>query len=97
MKKKADITLNQGKLQISGVLNFSNVMSVYQASLPLISTCHELFFDFSQLKSSDSSTIALMLEWSKLAKKQHKNISFSAISTELQSIMRVAGLNQLFV
>jgi len=44
-------------------------MSVYEKSLAQLHKEKSWHFDFSGLKSCDSSGIALMIEWIKLAKK----------------------------
>ncbi|EKD70490.1 MAG: hypothetical protein ACD_46C00522G0005 [uncultured bacterium] len=95
MSKKADITFAQGKFILMGELDMSNVMSVYQKSMGYLSQCEEMSFDFSQLKSSDSSGLALMIEWLKLAKLKQKKITFTNLSAELLSIARAARLDKI--
>lgn len=95
--KIADITLRDKTFFISGDLNFTNVMSVYEKSLPLISQSPELIFDFTQLKSSDSSGLALFAEWVKLSKFQNKSIQFMHLSAELLSVAKAAGIESMFV
>lgn len=97
MNNDADITFKNNALTVQGVLNFANVMSLYQKSLPLIASCKDINVDFSQVKASDSSGVALMMEWMCLGKAQHKKIIFSGVSKELQSIINAAGLSHLFV
>lgn len=93
----ADISYQQNQFYVSGELNFSNVMSVYAKSMSQLSACPQLHFDFSQVKASDSSGLALILEWLMFAKKNKKPIHFSAISNDLLSIAKVAGLEQLIL
>jgi len=95
MKKNADITFRDNTFFIVGDLDFSNVMSVYEKSLLSLDQVPELEFDFSQLASSDSSGLALLIEWVKFAKKHHKPIRFTSLSDDIKSIGRAAGLDQL--
>lgn len=95
MQKVADITFQNTEFMLSGELDFANVMSVYQKSLRNLSDCANLTFDFSELKSSDSSGLALIIEWVKLAKQQRKPIHFKNLSKDLLSIASAAGLSNL--
>lgn len=95
MQKLADITLQNNQFVITGDLNFSNVMSVYERSLNQIAQCKDLDFNFSQLKSSDSSGLALIVEWVNLAKKYKKAVRFT-LSNDLMTIAKAAGVDKLF-
>jgi phospholipid transport system transporter-binding protein len=96
MKKTADITLQDNRLLISGDLHFSNVMSVYKKSLQQSQQCPELVFDFSQLKSSDSAGLALIIEWIKLSREVNKPIRFTHLSDHIMSLAKAAGLADMF-
>lgn len=93
MHKHADITLQQGKFLVVGDLNFANVMSVYQKSLSLLDNAQEWIFDFSQLHASDSSGLALIVEWIKHAKSANKKIQVLHLSHDLMSIAKAAGMD----
>lgn len=93
MQKNADITILNNRFIISGDLNFSNVMSVYTKSLQQFGQWPEVVFDFSQLKSSDSAGLALIIEWIKLSKRLHKTIRFKNLSAEIMSIAKAAGID----
>ena len=80
-----------------GELDFSNVMAVYRKSLLQLANCPEFNFDFSQLKSSDSSGLALVIEWIKLAKQKNKRVRIRHLSQDLLSIARVAGLDKIIL
>lgn len=95
MNKKADITFQNNTFALTGDLDFGNVMSVYRASLPALIKSKDCIFDFSQVKSSDSSGLALIIEWIKFAKVNNKTIRFSHLSHELMSIAKAANLDQL--
>lgn len=92
----ADITFKDNQFFISGDLDFSNVMSLYNKSLLTAPRCSDLQFDFSQLASSDSSGLALIIEWIKLAKKLNKPIHFSHLSEDIMSIAKAAGIDGMF-
>lgn len=95
MTRIASIKTNQTHLCVEGDLTLANVMSVYEASLPLIqkSQCYE--FDFSAVSSSDSSGVALMIEWMRLANAAGKHASFHHVPEKLMSIAKAASLDSL--
>ncbi len=95
MQKKADIIFHDNQFHLSGTLDFSNVQLLYGKSLPQLRACSELNFNFSQLLSSNSSGLALIIEWIKFAKQQQKPIRFLHLSKELISIAKAAGIEAL--
>lgn len=97
MAKQADITFTDSVFSLEGELDFSNVMSIYSKSIPQMTLNHELIFDFSKVKSSNSAGIALMIEWLKLSKQTNKSIHFKCISSDLMSLVKVANLEEMIV
>lgn len=95
MEKKADVYLNNGTLHVSGDLDFYNLMTVYRKSLSLLSELKDCRCDFSELRSSDSTGVVLMIEWIKWAREHSKPIQFCGVPEKLQSIIKVAGLETL--
>jgi ABC-type transporter Mla MlaB component len=95
MQKTVAICFQQNEVFISGDINFSNAGKLYSESLPLLEQATDWHFNFSQLKSSNSVLLALIIEWIKLAKHSKKKIQFSALSADIHSIAKTAGLEQL--
>ena len=93
IQKQADITFQDHAFFVKGDLTFTNVMALYEKSLLDLMHCPQLRFDFSQLHSSDSAGLALVIEWMKLAEQSHKKIQFDNVSDDLMSIAKAAGLN----
>lgn len=89
--KQADITIENNTLQVSGELDYFNVMSVYNKSLSLLPTDQAPIIDFSRLVDANSAGVALMIAW----KKQWQNVEFRHVSPELKSIANVSGLDKL--
>ena len=94
MSKYADLQLEQQNCILSGDLHFSNVMMLLKKSIPLIDQCHALTFDFSKVTSSDSSGLALIVEWIKLSKRQNKPVYFKNLSKDLLAIATAANMTQ---
>ncbi len=90
--KTVDITYQDNTLKVSGTLSFSNVMSVYEKSLPYLTEQSKWIFDFSAVVSSDSAGLALMFEWIKLANIRQQSFQFLHVSQDLLSLAKAAGL-----
>lgn len=95
MQKLAEIIFNDDVFKIKGDINFANVMSLCQQSLAHFNHRPILSFDFSEVKSSDSSGLALVIEWVKLGKKNNKQIRLMHVPEDLMSIAKAAGLDRL--
>ena len=95
MRKHAALTFNNSIFQVTGDLNFNNVMSLHRQSLSYFDSCPELTFDFSGVTSSDSSGLALVIEWIKLAEQHKKPIYIKNISDGLLSIAKASGLDKI--
>jgi phospholipid transport system transporter-binding protein len=89
------IRLVDGSFHVIGKLSFASVVNLYKESMPLINNHQDLLFDFSQVTSSDSSGLALIIEWIKLAKKQSKPIKFHHISDDLMSLAKASSLDKI--
>lgn len=88
-----NIVNENGRLVISGDLNFLTVPKVWELSLPLISKAQELNFDLEKITFSNSAALALLIEWIKYAKENQKKIQFHHIPPQLTSIINATGVS----
>jgi phospholipid transport system transporter-binding protein len=86
--------INQnGRLIISGDLDFFTVPIIWKQSLPLLSASRELNFDLEKISFSNSAGLALLVEWVKYAKASNKKIYFHHIPSQLNSIIKATGVS----
>lgn len=98
MNKITDATFNRHDhdFVLSGHLNFSNVMSVYEDSLLLLEKYSSKWnINCAQLQASDSATLALIFEWLKLARQKNLAISFSHLPENIMVLAKAAEIDQL--
>lgn len=95
MMKKADIVYQQNKFIVSGSLMVGNVMSVYEKSLASLNSGAAFLFDFSAVKESDSTALALVIEWIKLANTKNQPIKFISLPANLIAIAQAANLEHM--
>lgn len=93
----SDIIVNDDVICIQGSLNFSTVSDLYQKSLPYLSKLNSITVDFTDVKTSNSAGLALMIEWIKYANHQQKKIKFLHVSEELLAIAKVTALDIFLV
>lgn len=97
MQNKADIMLRDNQFYLIGDLDFSNVMSVFQKSLALFENHSALVLNFSELTSSNSAGLALLMEWAQYARKQDKTLEYRHFPSRLQSIAEAAGVDSFLL
>lgn len=95
--KEAAIHFKDNTFYLSGDLAFNNVMQIYASSLPQLERSTKLDFNFSELTSSDSSGLALIIEWIKYAREHNKAISLKHVSEDLLSIAKAANLDNVLM
>jgi len=93
--KQAALCYQHNAFLVSGDLDFKNVMRLHQEMLALMDQSPELAIDFSQVKSSDSSGLALVVEWIRLANQTNKKISLKGISNGLLELAEASGLDAI--
>ena len=93
--KSAEINFKNNIFLIHGDLDFSNINMLYKKSLPYLPSVGRLIFDFSQVKSSNSAGLALMIEWQKYALAHHQKLEFQHLPANLLVIAQAANLLSL--
>ena len=94
-KKIASIYVEHATLHICGYLDFATVMQVWEKSLEYLSTHTSWRMDFSEVQSSNSVVVSLILEWLKKAKRQHKPIQLLHLPKQVLAIAHVSSLDKL--
>lgn len=90
-----DLKVNEGTLILEGCLDFNNVVAVWEKSLKLLLSVPEITIDLEQLSHSDSSGLALLVAWLRMARTQKKKLIFLNIPSSLKALAKVSGLNEL--
>lgn len=96
MNGVATLQAENGRLMLSGDLNFASVVTIWHESLPFLKSNEKIIIDFSRVTTANSAGLALMVEWIKWAAKQGRSsISFVAIPEQILSIAKVSGLEAI--
>ena len=93
--KEVKVTLTDNTLHLAGHLHVSNAMQVLKTSVSLLQSLTEWRIDFSGLTASDSSGVALALQWIKLAREKNTPLYLQHFPADLTSIAKAARLDEL--
>lgn len=80
---------------IAGDLCFHTVSFISSKASKLISLQQEVVFDFEKLKHCDSAGIALLIQWKKLARQHNSQLKFINVTSQMQNLINLMGLNKV--
>lgn len=89
------IEVKNNIITIKGDVNFSNVIALQQQGIALINTMADIKISLKELSHCDSSGLALLTAWIRLAKVQKKPITLVHVPSFMQDIVRVYGLDSV--
>src|SRR3990167_9976128 len=92
---QASITLQEEKFVVSGDLNFSNIPVIYEKGLREFNHHQQLLLDFSEVRSSNSAGLALIIEWLRYARKNNIKISFDNLPHQWLTIAKTSGIVEI--
>ncbi len=89
--------ISTGHYILRGQLNFNSVPQLWSANSDLLwaDTAANLEIDLLQLERSDSSGLALLIEWYREAGQQQKKIVFVNLPVQMYEIARISGLDEI--
>ncbi len=87
------VSMKDGKLILDGVVDFDNAASVCEAGLKaLASAGKEVVVDLGGLKSENSVTVAVIVQWARAAAKAGQKLSLASVPEQFRAIVKVSGL-----
>lgn len=86
-----------GHYQLKGQLSFASVPLLWSQNRTDLfdDTSTSIEIDLSRLDRSDSSGLALLVEWYRSAEQYNKTISFVNLPAQMLDIARVSGLDEI--
>ncbi len=95
--KSVDLKETETGIVVSGSIDFYNVLALRRKGNRVIHhfSQRQLTVDLSELKSSDSSGLSLLLRWLHYAGQRGKTISFINMPEALYEIAKVCGVVSL--
>jgi phospholipid transport system transporter-binding protein len=88
-------TLRQqgGRLVLDGVVGFDNAAALCAEGLGLVGKSGPaIVLDLSALKSENSVTVAIVVQWARAAARAGRQLTLSGVPEQFAAIVRVSGL-----
>jgi len=87
--------LEAGRSRVNGVLHFTTVTALLRSGSEAIANDRATVIDLSGVKDSDSSGLALLIEWLSIARAEHKNLRYENIPVQLHQLARLSDVEEL--
>ncbi len=85
-----------GIWRVNGALNFATVSALLPAGGGVIAAGHPAVIDLQGVTASDSSGLALLIEWLSEARAAGCDLRYENIPAQLQQIIRLSEVEALF-
>ncbi len=86
---------SQRELCVAGTIDLTNVVVACAIGRGFIDTVSHVRVNLSDLKSADSSCLAMLVDWLRCAKLQGKDIQFCNMPQFMLDLGRVCGLDAI--
>jgi phospholipid transport system transporter-binding protein len=81
--------------RVTGVMHFTTVTALLHAGSDAIANGHADIIDLSGVVDSDSSGLALLIEWLSVAKAAGRSLRYENIPVQLQQLARLSDVEDL--
>jgi phospholipid transport system transporter-binding protein len=81
--------------RVNGMLHFTTVTALLRSGSEAIANGRAAVIDLSGVKDSDSSGLALLVEWLSIARAERKTLRYENIPTQLHQLARLSDLEEL--
>jgi phospholipid transport system transporter-binding protein len=82
---------------VSGALHFSTVSALLQPGAAAIKDGRAAVIDLSKVSQSDSSGLALLIEWLSIAKEARRTLRYENIPEQIKELARLSDVEGLLV
>lgn len=90
------VTINaQQELCVTGRIDLNSVVQACAVGEQLIASLSQVRVNLSGVEYADSSSLAMLIEFIRSAKQQHKDISFHNMPQFMLDLGRVCGLDSI--
>jgi phospholipid transport system transporter-binding protein len=81
--------------RVNGVLHFTTVTSLLSEGSEAIGNGRAAVIDLAGVKDSDSSGLALLIEWLSIAKASSRSLHYENIPAQLQQLAHLSDVEEL--
>ena len=84
-----------GYYTLEGSLTFASIDKQTPKSFKFLKGMESICIDLSQVKATDSSGLALMIEWIRISRMSRVQLRFKNIPNQLLAIAKLSGFNEI--
>jgi phospholipid transport system transporter-binding protein len=81
--------------RVIGVMHFTTVTALLRSGSEAIANGRAAVIDLSGVKDSDSSGLALLIEWLSIARAERKTLRYENIPAQLHQLARLSDVEEL--
>jgi phospholipid transport system transporter-binding protein len=81
--------------RVTGALHFTTVSALLERGQAAITDGRAAVIDLSTVTESDSSGLALLIEWLSIAKKAQRSLRYENIPEQIQELARLSDVEPL--
>ena len=89
----AQLSLHDGNINVSGVLNFETVPVLMKQAEQLFKNQQQVSIDLAGVTDSNSAGLALLLEMLRTIKSQNKSINFKNLPEQIAIVASAYGID----
>ena len=83
------------RCSVTGVLHFTTVTALLRVGSEAIANGRAAVIDLAGVKDSDSSGLALLIEWLSIARAASRSLRYENIPTQLHQLARLSDVEEL--
>lgn len=89
--------LEAERSRVTGTLHFNTVTKLLEAGSEAIASGRAAVIDLGGVQDSDSSGLALLIEWMSLAKAARRSLRYENMPVQLHQLARLSDVEELLV
>lgn len=93
MSDKAELSMLDDSINVSGVLNFDTVPMLMKQAEQLFKSQNTVNVDLTNVSDSNSAGLALLLEMVRVTKSQNKTINFKNLPEQICIVANAYGID----
>ena len=92
----AEFEIQEGeRSRVVGVMHFTTVTALLRVGTEAINNGQAAVIDLAGVKDSDSSGLALLIEWLSIARAGRRSLRYENIPTQLHQLARLSDVEEL--
>jgi phospholipid transport system transporter-binding protein len=90
-------TLDAERSRVVGSLTFATVTKLLPQGAAAIDAGHAAVIDLAGVTGSDSSGLALLIEWLSVAKEARRSLRYDSMPAQLHQLARLSEVDELLI